>query len=376
MAYTISDLVRTMSTYFQVGTFRLKDVSGVVSLRNADDSDDADLLLGDIEIEGVLNHDGSTVGFRGATPVAMPGTTADIKDALQAVGLLNSGAGATPLNLDSGRITSGQAIIQQDLSHTGSTVGFRNATSSAMPSSTNDIKNSLQTVGLLNATDAATPLNLDGGALTAGAGTFVGTLDVTGNITVSGTVDGVDLQDAIMRTPAATSVDNDLVRYDGTSGKLIHGSGINVPDALNATGDIVTTDGLQTLTQKLLVLPTLDRPYIASFENALHDHQSLNGGNYLDASWVFNAGEVPVPHGGTGADLGATGGTGQIVKQLTVGGDFSVAILGIDEIPTIPLSLSSVIVLQANRQYFANRITIPSGGDIEFTSDCELVFTV
>jgi hypothetical protein len=50
--------------------------------------------------------------------------------------------------------------------------------------------------------------------------------------------------------------------------------------------------------------------------------------------------DVPVSNGlgGTGADLSATGGTGQIVKQSTLGGSFSVGALVASELPTVPIN--------------------------------------
>ena len=62
-------------------------------------------ITGAAEIDGDLNHDGSNVGFYGIAPGARPGATADIKDALTTLGLLQ-GTSATPLNLDGGVLTT------------------------------------------------------------------------------------------------------------------------------------------------------------------------------------------------------------------------------------------------------------------------------
>jgi hypothetical protein len=43
--------------------------------------------------------------------------------------------------------------------------------------------------------------------------------------------------------------------------------------------------------------------------------------------------------GGTGANTSATGGTGQIVKQLTAGGAFTVAVLAVGDIPNLPATI-------------------------------------
>lgn len=61
----------------------------------------ATLLGADVEIDGALNHDGSTVGFFGATPVAKPtvfgshsggitDVTTSLCDALEDLGLINN----------------------------------------------------------------------------------------------------------------------------------------------------------------------------------------------------------------------------------------------------------------------------------------------
>ena len=47
------------------------------------------------------------LGFWNATPVDQPAVTADLLDSLQEVGLIASGAGATPLNLSAGALTCG-----------------------------------------------------------------------------------------------------------------------------------------------------------------------------------------------------------------------------------------------------------------------------
>lgn len=50
------------------------------------------------------------LGFFGATPVVKPANTSDLKDLLIALGLLITG-GATPLNLDGGAITAGDSNV-------------------------------------------------------------------------------------------------------------------------------------------------------------------------------------------------------------------------------------------------------------------------
>lgn len=64
------------------------------------------LISSAIEIDGALNHDGTTVGLFGVTPATRPTSTTDIKDGLVSLGILTDG-GATPLNLDAGALSAG-----------------------------------------------------------------------------------------------------------------------------------------------------------------------------------------------------------------------------------------------------------------------------
>lgn len=73
----------------------------------ADDGIDA-LLPTRLRVSGTtrIETNATGIGFFAATPVAKPASTADIKDALVALGLLTD-SGATPLNLDSGALSAG-----------------------------------------------------------------------------------------------------------------------------------------------------------------------------------------------------------------------------------------------------------------------------
>lgn len=83
---------------------RNKAETSVVDLTIA--SGNALALTGGLTISAALDHDGTTVGFFGVTPATRPAATDDIKDALTTMGLLQ-GTSATPLNLDGGALTAG-----------------------------------------------------------------------------------------------------------------------------------------------------------------------------------------------------------------------------------------------------------------------------
>ena len=51
------------------------------------------------------------LGFFGATPVDQPALTADLLDSIQALGLVASGSGDTPLNLSGGTLTAGNLVL-------------------------------------------------------------------------------------------------------------------------------------------------------------------------------------------------------------------------------------------------------------------------
>lgn len=79
------------------------------------------------------------------------------------------------------------------------------------------------------------------GVSDAGAITGATSLDVTGNIVVSGLVDGVDVS-ALATTVStkaagpASATDERVARFDGASGKLLQDSAVAISDAGNVTG--------------------------------------------------------------------------------------------------------------------------------------------
>lgn len=135
---------------------------------------------------------GGYVTLRGL--VAPAAGTSDLKDAMVTAGIIDDG-GESPLNLDGAELTAGlvtadslrvigTATLEGELAHTGSTVGFFGVTPAAVPAATDDIKDALALLGLLT-NGGASPLNLDGGALTAGT-TNVTTLTASSSMQANG----------------------------------------------------------------------------------------------------------------------------------------------------------------------------------------------
>jgi hypothetical protein len=120
----------------------------------------------------------------------------------------------------------------------------------------------------------------------------------TGVATVTIPGGGAGVGDVTSNT--GTSIDSEVVLFSGTGGKTIKrasASGImlltaGVASVLNSsgTGDVLRNNG-----------PTIITPVIASFVNALHDHDDAAGGGQLNAANVFSAGIVPVARLGSGS---------------------------------------------------------------------------
>jgi hypothetical protein len=255
-------------------------------------------------IGGALDHNGTTVGFFAVAPTTRATATADIKDALALYGLLTNG-GASPLNLDGGALTagtingtayqvSGTALASTHLSDsadlvrvgggqtsssltvTGNTrlgdadtdtVGFFSSAGTVRASSTADIKDALTAYGLLQGT-SATPLNLDGGALTAGA--------VSGT---TGTFSG-----AVSGTSGTFSADLNLsgaLNHDGTT----VGFYTRTPVVINATPFTNAASGVNATTYALGSSYTMDQ--LASFVMTMLKHLGdVNGVGLLNTTSI------------------------------------------------------------------------------------------
>jgi hypothetical protein len=145
------------------------------------------LTLGDGEDLTIASTTGSKIGqadskigFFGATPVVVPTSTTDLKDALVALGLYTTG-GATPLNLDGGAITALSVTFSGDSSSISS---FSDATvtgkvltgyvkSSGAVADTDNILTALGKLETL--TDNATVIGRVLTGYTKGAGTVAST---------------------------------------------------------------------------------------------------------------------------------------------------------------------------------------------------------
>ncbi len=128
------------------------------------------------------------LGFGSTTPRPVHATTLD-------------STGLTSVSTGAGAVAN--------IGNTTGTIGFFGIAAAARPAATADIKDGLALMGLLT-NGGATPLNLDGGALNAGAITAATTLTATlGNITatngniVRGTAGNKDVYSSVASTTAA-----------------------------------------------------------------------------------------------------------------------------------------------------------------------------
>jgi hypothetical protein len=111
----------------------------------------------------------------------------------------------------------------------------------------------------------------------------------------------------------------------------------------------VGTDVIATLTAaQTLANKTLTAPVIADYTGAQHDHGDADDGGLLPASSI-GSGQVAVARGGTGADLSATGGANQFVKQSSTGADFTVGTIADADVPNT-LTLAQINDANGNEQ--------------------------
>jgi hypothetical protein len=135
-----------------------------------------------------------------------------------------------------------QAKAPGEFAHTGTTFGIFSATPAAQPSSTTDIRLGLISLGLF-ASGGASPMNLNGGALTAGV-TALGNTTVTGTHTVVG-VQTVQAFCPNTRSVSATGAINtsDFAVYANALGGAIT---LTLPQASTVAGMIVVVKKTDT----------------------------------------------------------------------------------------------------------------------------------
>ncbi len=115
-----------------------------------------------------------TIGFFGVTAAARPGATTEIKAGLALMGLLTDG-GATPLNLDGGALTAGSVSATTTVTAgTGIT-----ATTGNIVASTGNITSTLGSVAAATTVTAGTSITATLGNITATNGNIV--LNTAGN---------------------------------------------------------------------------------------------------------------------------------------------------------------------------------------------------
>lgn len=125
------------------------------------------------------------IGFFNATPVVQQPLTSDLLDSLQALGLIASGSGNTPLNLTGGAVTAGAATFAgvSAANITADDITIRDG-KNIIADSTNGTKigtGTTQKLGFWNATPVAQPSGANQAALTnSTGGTADGTLSSVG----------------------------------------------------------------------------------------------------------------------------------------------------------------------------------------------------
>jgi hypothetical protein len=168
----------------------------VLPLETGDSTTDGAARLsivdGRVQLEIYSRDLGGYATFTGLlTPAA---ATSDLKDAMVAGGLIDPD-GASGLDLEGGALAAGEtrvdelavtgtATLEGDLVHTGSAFGVYGVTPVDRPGATEDIKDALASLGLLT-NGGASPLNLDAGAIVAGAASFT-TMESSGNAQAGG----------------------------------------------------------------------------------------------------------------------------------------------------------------------------------------------
>jgi hypothetical protein len=115
----------------------------------------------------------------------------------------------------------------------------------------------------------------------------------------------------------------------------------------NYDGTLATLAGAETLANKTLTTPT-----IPNLTNAQHTHMNpANGGQLTDAAL---SAPVGVAKGGSGADMSATGGANFLLKQTSVGGAFTAALMVLADIPNLLITGAKIALATIGLTNLAN----------------------
>lgn len=183
------------------------DMPANVFLKDSDQtlSDGVDITVGSTNGTKIGTATTQKIAFYNSSPIVQPLLTADLLDSLQALGLIASGAGDTPLNLSSGALTCGALTVKADSSlddgvdialattngtkigtATNQKLGFFNATPVVQQTVTTDLLDALQALGFIASGAGDTPLNLSAGALVCGTVAASGAITPTGGVAAAG----------------------------------------------------------------------------------------------------------------------------------------------------------------------------------------------
>lgn len=167
--------------------------------------------------------------------------------------------------------------------------------------------------GTTTLTIASTPVQLFTGATTQNCVLPAATTLIVGWwYTIRNTSSGVvTVKDGGGSTLIALAANQEVTLYCSNVGST---AGVWSQQQVTGSGNVV-----------LATSPTIATPTIADFTNAPHFHTNAANGGQLNAGAVFSNGQVPLARGGTNADLSATGGANQFLKQASSGGAVSVA---------------------------------------------------
>lgn len=233
-------------------------------------------------------------------------------------------------------------------------------------------------------------VTMDDSGNCSGLGTVAcGTLTVTGNIVVSGTVDGVDVSTlATTVSGHATtladkltgalfgSFDNAVVRFDGTGGKTAQNSSVLIDDAGNVSGVGTLASGSQTITGNLTITGTVDGRDVSADGTTLDGHTTSIATKITGPASSLNS--AIVLYNGT---------TGKLAKDSLVTVDssgnitmpISATVDGVD-VSTLPASIAAKAdVALTSRTVSGTTDTLvltDAGRAVDFTSLSNITVTV